>query len=735
MSDLLSWFSSYLSIAKITAVTVPGMVIAFALILVLGPIPCRDNTKDCPFCPATLKPVPVKDGGTTGRSGSDTSGGSSKKDDNSSDPVLPYLRHSTILLVDQGTPAAVANVVDGLDVCILNRTPPGSKAPDPKCSAAKAFAGGGKSARLNGYKKPAETKAADQANSDMEASCNSVPLSIPVTGAVAYFNSADMTADKKKLAAQGETDSPLSDQPQKGAVLAVNGELTILNGCSNQVQDIESKLGVKKATLAQLAAQDVTDLTSLSSNLIPAQQQGEALVQADIQKAIGAKKADLAYQQQEQAKLANVQSAVDALQKTVTTMLAALTAPPAAAAAKDNTAIDVFQTIEQNLIKFLLFSLILGQILDPIQRGAISFIGPRRNLFIAYNRVYGQFGDGEFRYGDRRLEPWVMDGEAEVLNSQAEGLRKEASFKVVDPQGNVKGETKRQLVAELRSNAAGAAFAGDQNIYDKNYAVGAGFITKAEAAAIDDEYYSQSQITSGLILPMLILSACLAIRFICCSATVPAADHVATNVTIAMASITFGAALGMVLILLALLFGSRRYSKVALAFLKEATKGIGDNIYRFVSFLVLAIGAALLWIFGWHYQNDPLVSLDLHSPYLIMLPAMLMGPLWIFGIDRLHKYYSELEARIAGNILRLQSNTEQKMVDLINDPASAGKLKTKLDDAMANHKRVTDFLAAIAGKSKGGSSSTPPAPPAAGTGTTGTGATGTGTTGAGTTGS
>ena len=49
MADLFTWFTSYLNLAKLTAVTVPGMVVAFALILVLGPIPCRDN-KSCPFC-------------------------------------------------------------------------------------------------------------------------------------------------------------------------------------------------------------------------------------------------------------------------------------------------------------------------------------------------------------------------------------------------------------------------------------------------------------------------------------------------------------------------------------------------------------------------------------------------------------------------------------------------------------------------------------------------------------
>lgn len=59
MPDLPAWFSNYFSPSKITAVTVPGMILAYALILVLGPIPCSRN-KDCPFCPTTLKPVTDK---------------------------------------------------------------------------------------------------------------------------------------------------------------------------------------------------------------------------------------------------------------------------------------------------------------------------------------------------------------------------------------------------------------------------------------------------------------------------------------------------------------------------------------------------------------------------------------------------------------------------------------------------------------------------------------------------
>ena len=134
--------------------------------------------------------------------------------------------------------------------------------------------------------------------------------------------------------------------------------------------------------------------------------------------------------------------------------------------------------------------------------------------------------------------------------------------------------------AELRPNDAGRKFGEganvrpssarlfemrDRNIYDKNYAVGAGYITAKEAGAIDDEYYGQSQITSGLILPMLILSVCIAIRMICCSTPTAAQNTPATpsyvmdNIFLTFSAISFGVALGTALMLLLLMLSSQRY--------------------------------------------------------------------------------------------------------------------------------------------------------------------------------
>ena len=87
--------------------------------------------------------------------------------------------------------------------------------------------------------------------------------------------------------------------------------------------------------------------------------------------------------------------------------------------------------------------------------------------------------------------------------------------------------------------------------------------------------------------------------------------------------------------------------------------------------------------------HNRLSGLDLLT---ILAPTLLAGPLWIAGLDRLHKYYSELGARIAGNILRLDTNTEQKMIDLITDPAATAKLKESIANSLKNKEMIDRFF-------------------------------------------
>jgi hypothetical protein len=103
-------------------------------------------------------------------------------------------------------------------------------------------------------------------------------------------------------------------------------------------------------------------------------------------------------------------------------------------------------------------------------------------------------------------------------------------------------------------------------------------------------------------------------------------------------------------------------------------------------FLLLSIVASILFVCA--------NRLVLESGELIIIaaPCVFLAPLWIAGLDRLHKYYSELQARIAGNILRLEKNTEQKMVDLITQSNSLASLQKNLAEAVSNKTTLLDFL-------------------------------------------
>jgi hypothetical protein len=343
-------------------------------------------------------------------------------------------------------------------------------------------------------------------------------------------------------------------------------------------------------------------------------------------------------------------------------------------------------------------------------------VGPRRNFFRALNLVYGQSGEGEFRYGERRLYPWVEDLGHIVLATDANE-------------------------AELRPNDAGRKFGEgaivqplpvqafemrDRNVYDKNYAIGAGYITAKEASAIEDEYYAQSQITSGLILPMLILSGCIAIRMICCSTptaaqnTTTTPSYVAGNIFLVFSATSFGVTLGIGLMLSLLLLTSQRYwtafAEGRRKFVRHARTlrfsfSQADDSYnhedssltarRLLFFIAIAIGFAVCWVVAILKElnaPEPLPANGLRN-YLswldllvILAPTLLMGPLWIAGLDRLHKYYSELSARIAGNILRLNMNTEQKMVDLITNPVATAKLKENIAESLKNKEMINQFF-------------------------------------------
>jgi hypothetical protein len=720
MPNLFTWFQNYLNPSKLTAVTVPGMIVAFALILVLGPIPCRkSNPKSCPLCVSTLKPVEDSADSKSGARGDQTrqsppAGTTSPSGETTTTNLLPkpagekiYVRVSQVALKQENTTKDIDNLIDSIKKVSGQFSEPDKDRLKPIQEAELILA--------NSVQKIGD-------------SCNDVP-SYFVPNSTAIISDADLPKEQQAAAKKAQDLRTLVDQPVGSSLQSQQSQSSskpmqiALNACNSQVQLINAALLQDSANLDKFISQGFTDLQALSTALVAAQQNGDTLVGKSISSNIHDKRNFLSWAQQEQAIIKNISTSLAALQSRITTMLNVVIGPPPDAKPGTNVATDVFQTIQENLLKFLLFSLILGQILDPIQRGAVSFFGPRRNFFSAFNKVYGQRGDGEFRYGDRRLEPWVSN----------------------DALGEIDKRQTDVMVAELRPNAAGKAFEKDRNIYDKNYAIGAGYVSQSEVKTIEDEYYAQSQITSGLILPMLILSVCIALRVICCSPN--ASANYSKNFFVAAAASSFGIVLGIGLMMVALLLSSRKYWRVFSQGAKDVLdklSGLRINIqpsrkklsfkskeeredwegaeadglpskWRVRLFAIGAIGLLVWWTIAillqlWDNEAKPTL-LEWWDLLLISIPVLLIGPLWIAGLDRLHKYYSELEARIAGNILRLQENTEKKILDIIADPDAAAALTTKIKDTVDGEQKLANFLSTIVGETSVQPSPPPDEPP------------------------
>jgi len=689
MSTWLTFFQSYLNPGKLAAVSVPGMVIAFALVLVLGPVPCQKPSA-CPYCSTSL--TPVKD--------------PIDKTKNSSPANLQtFIQGASKPLSEELGLAAGLDLTKQIRAFNMARLPSGAplkdRSPltpivDPAPAAPATTA-------------PATTAAAAAAPID---SCLILPRYIMATSTTTIdvgdpkaktptkaLITAEQAAQKASLKlyvvdldpANGW--DPTSQKPPIGKIQSSD-----VSACNTLLSQIKEGAALNSKALAQFLTQANADLGTLSTNLVSAQNLGQTLVAGSLQGAIRNKRDYIAWAQQEQAQVSNVLTAEQALEGRVTPLVTATTTAPTPAPAKSPSAVqDVMQTIQDNLVKFLILSLIIGQILDPLQRGAVSFFGPRRDFFIAFNEVYGPKGDGEIRYGDRRLWPWTL---------------------------------RNGKPNEEASIAAARAFAKDPNIYDKNYAIGAGYITQSDSQLIENDWYTQSQLTSGLVLPMVILSLSLGIRAVCCSAT--ASGNFGWPTVIILTGMPLGIILGGYITSLLLHLSSARYGLVAGALWRwfstptteayvrgqetkpgkeskakhgkalEAEKAeeerLSSRAMKITIIIWLAIIVGIVAVLAtiqvpdtWRWTN-PLGSaangLTLSALALILSPLLFVIPLWVAGLDRLHKYYSELQARIGGNLLRLEATTEQKFIDLLSDQTASCALKAKFDETIDARKRL-----------------------------------------------
>lgn len=687
----------------------------------------------------------------------------------------------------------------------------------------------------------------DSAVDTFTSSCKGVPVYVvsgsrPPTGAAGSAGGSSSESKQGTPQYAGETATSVQD------ILTVSDECVL--ALTQLDQDLQGQMANAQAKLTQ----DSAELTALTTGLTAAQTAGNQLIVKDLQPKVGAKTKEVRDDQTNIKSLTQADTYVTGLISSTTTnekgVISQVNSGPAAAST--NAVTDVFSTIQQHFLMFLLFSLVIGQMFDPIQRGLLSFAGPRRNVFVAFNKVYGtNRGDGEFRYGDRRLPPWTAE------ESYLPDLREPATVvesDVVKKNADEKG---------LRYSPADFLFRRNMNIYDQNYAIGAGYISQSDFNLIYNEFFRESQITTGLILPLLILSICIGIRYICCSTYSAVGSSSWWAIGSILAAVYFAVVIGLFILLLVACTGSREYAKVFSEALqgevlarryaedktgRELQKEWQDNercrqrLERQRDELRLEqarlkareqhldsernkrkteaqaveiaqqMRAAYLhalkefppsppssdyakWLFeeGTKLQRDQqqiadmsdlekartldqqydskrkandqllvenrdrlknnldavqnanekrknLISrmrsykenvsvkwglrdmaefawkdpflqactlllvpcsllifanlqiLDLGTLPVIAMPSLFLAPLWVAGLDRLHKYYSELQARISGNILRQQQTTIQKMVDVVTSSSSKKDLMTNLSSAVAEQGTVLNFL-------------------------------------------
>jgi hypothetical protein len=717
----------------------------------------------------------------------------------------------------------------------------------------------------------------DPAVAGVTSSCKGLPVYV-VGGSRPAPSSAASSGDSGNASKQGV--------PQYAGESATSVEdvLTISDECVLALTNLDQRLQAEIATKTAEAAQASAELTALTASLTAAQTSGNRLVVDDIAPRVQAKTAAVAKAQGAVKSLNQADAYVQGLNTSTSTLEKGVVSQvnSGSSAAGSNAVVDVFTTIQQHFLMFLLFSWIIGQMFDPIQRGLLSFVGPRRNVFIALNKVYGtERGDGEFRYGDRRLPPWTERGTYLPDLNEPRSIAQATIWKRWhDERG-------------LRYSPADFAFRRNMNIYDQNYAIGAQYISQSEFDRIYNEFFRESQITTGLILPLLILAVCIGIRYICCSSYSVAGGSAWFAIGAVIGAIYLAVVLSLFVLALAAWMGSTKYGEVVkealnlgilgLRYAKDATgqrilkrwreldewrtelektrvkladhsellaaararleqesaklnaetrvdhrecgeiMGMRSRVYEQTALAYMrslehfervrgkgqpegeerstksldwltAEGRSLyeecqkmmekakaepgksdffeerkaayekskekykkqetelnedrekyekerekfrvkrdefwkgrkefesdfakemrgkrnrrmLLVLAWRdsfgramilfllpallliYSNRGILRFEMLP--IIALPALFLAPLWVAGLDRLHKYYSELQARIAGNILRLQQNTIQKMVDIVTNSESRKDLVTNLDTAVTEQATLLNFL-------------------------------------------
>jgi len=292
--------------------------------------------------------------------------------------------------------------------------------------------------------------------------------------------------------------------------------------------------------------------------------------------------------------------------------------------------------IASNIWLFLVVSIFVGQILDPIQRSLVSAEPLRGFLFPFLNFLYSRAVPwGSLRAGDRHYP---------TLNPSDER----------DKDGSL-------------------------DFYEPNHAIGSGLITETEYVTLRDRFYSESQMTTGLILPILALAAVGLIRAACCGG-IPAWKLISVGVVD--------------------LFGFAGLVTAAWQFLNPFGKGTGErfghwrnrlftvNAGKQISSLVWRVVIALLIFALLGFIAGKLLTSSLVGLIAGSVPPAIFA-LYIFGMDRLHNFYSELQSRIVGSFVKQSESQISKFVEIVTIEKSRDKLIKRLQETK---KQSTDLL-------------------------------------------
>jgi len=607
VADFFQSISQFLNLNKLTAVTIPGMIAALALSLFIFPPPCTlDTNGKCWACQGEQKKAPPPFTATftvertsrgeekkapgagaitpdNGKPGQDVAvvimGGASTKWDSSSkvsvepegvkvtdkrvegdaqitakfqiDPSAS-IGPRTVAVTNASsngsdtstggkTPSDAGNITvscatwgwelgRSASLCsMLGAAPPAPPTAEIQSPAPKK--GGNPGAKADASTATRNEGMRYLSPSDVDA-CNDVPVYV-------VKNSRVKSQDKPD---SGDASSSKSKTP-KGypgeTLIDPANVLKALDSCTVGLQKASATRDDDNSTLQTKITGIGAQLTSLLAAQEKAKEAQNQLLARSYQPDIDSLKKEIAGLQKQSQGFLSAKQIIGVVLAQVAALRADVTgqvnskAPPEAPPAK-NTFQSVLQGVSNNLLVFLAASLVIGMILDPVQRMVMSWAPGRATRFHALNRARSH-ATGEIRFGDRRY-------------GTPDHLRRE-----------------------------------DPDVYEPNYAVGRGLLTQSEYNALYDQYYRQSELATGLILPLLMLAATGCIRIDCC----------------------------------------------------------------------YALGGWMIWLLA-------LVG--------ILIWFILAWSLWRVGLDRLHKFYSEVQARIAGRAKKLESVQEDKILALLGDP-------------------------------------------------------------------